>query len=342
MRILFVAPRILGTKVPSRTLATFHEADVRLLEELGHEVDVLPWRGKPWLALTEKALRADAIYVWTVGDHTALAALLGRVLRKPCLVVIGGYEFANLPDLGYGNLARPRGQVLSGIAYRCASDLLFVDPSLIEEARSAFGARRSGRVHSVPTGYDSGYWHPGGDKENLVLTVAHAPGTPTLSLKGVDRFVRLASHLPDVEFHVAGELPPGLGELRVPSNVRLHGWIERGEILGLMQRAKVYAQLSRHEGLPNAVCEAMLCGCIPMGTNVNGIPTAIGDAGVITESEERDAETLRLALRMSETAANRERARRRIVETFPRERRRSELSRILEASVGATRQKAPS
>jgi glycosyltransferase involved in cell wall biosynthesis len=33
------------------------------------------------------------------------------------------------------------------------------------------------------------------------------------------------------------------------------------------------------EGLPNALCEAMLCGCVPVGTKRNGIPTAIGDCG---------------------------------------------------------------
>ena len=42
-----------------------------------------------------------------------------------------------------------------------------------------------------------------------------------------------------------------------------------------MDRAKVFCQFSLAEGLPNTLCEAMLCECIPVGSSVNGIPKAI-------------------------------------------------------------------
>ena len=35
------------------------------------------------------------------------------------------------------------------------------------------------------------------------------------------------------------------------------------------------------EGFPNALGEAMACGCVPIGSNVSGIPELIGDTGVI-------------------------------------------------------------
>jgi glycosyltransferase involved in cell wall biosynthesis len=46
------------------------------------------------------------------------------------------------------------------------------------------------------------------------------------------------------------------------------------------QNASFYAQLSRSEGLPNALCEAMLCGCIPVGTDVGDIRITIGHSGM--------------------------------------------------------------
>jgi glycosyltransferase involved in cell wall biosynthesis len=35
------------------------------------------------------------------------------------------------------------------------------------------------------------------------------------------------------------------------------------------------------EGLPNAVCESMLCGCIPVCSEVGGSRTAVGGDGFV-------------------------------------------------------------
>ncbi len=53
----------------------------------------------------------------------------------------------------------------------------------------------------------------------------------------------------------------------------------------LYQNTKFYFQGSRLEGLPNAVCEAMLCGCIPIGSRVFGIPDIIGNTGLLFDTE---------------------------------------------------------
>ena len=84
--------------------------------------------------------------------------------------------------------------------------------------------------------------------------------------------------------------------------------------------------------LPNGLCEAMLSGCIPIGTPVNGIPRAIGNRGLLVQEGEED-EAFRFAMDLSDYGGMRARARARIRNLFPLERRRQGLRRVLETII---------
>jgi hypothetical protein len=47
--------------------------------------------------------RHDVIFGWFASWHTCLPFLAARLLGKPSLLVIGGYDLANLPNIGYGH-----------------------------------------------------------------------------------------------------------------------------------------------------------------------------------------------------------------------------------------------
>ena len=68
-------------------------------------------------------------------------------------------------------------------------------------------------------------------------------------------------------------------------NVNVIGVQTRTQMKQLYQNTKFYFQGSRLEGLPNSVCEAMLCGCIPIGSRVFGIPDIIGNTGLLFDTE---------------------------------------------------------
>jgi glycosyltransferase involved in cell wall biosynthesis len=120
-------------------------------------------------------------------------------------------------------------------------------------------------------------------KKDSVLTVAVCDSGARMGVKGVDLLLDAARLVPSTRFLLIGIGEPFLQPLaaRAPANVEIRGRVPREELLTLYRNTKVYCQPSRFEGLPNAVCEAMLCGCVPVCTDVGGTRTAVDGAGLL-------------------------------------------------------------
>jgi glycosyltransferase involved in cell wall biosynthesis len=94
-----------------------------------------------------------------------------------------------------------------------------------------------------------------------------------------------------------------------------------------------YLQLSISEGFPNSLCEAMLCECIPIGSNVGGIPQIIGNSGRIIGNRDITLikhEILHLS-GMEEDGRELlgENARKRIIENFSIEKREASFWKLI-------------
>ena len=76
----------------------------------------------------------------------------------------------------------------------------------------------------------------------------------------------------------------------------------------------------------------MLLECIPVGSNINGIPDAIGDTGVVIR--QRNVEDLETGIRHALKKETGLQARQRVIELFSFERRERELLRIFNGMVG--------
>jgi len=166
-----------------------------------------------------------------------------------------------------------------------------------------------------------------------VLTVGLFSSAEVLWRKGIDLVVEAARRLPDIPFDIVGASVPeqDLNEAYAPPpNVAFHGPVERAELETWYQKASVYLQLSRAEGMPNVICEAMLCGAIPVGSEVFGIPAAMGDVGYVVS--EPDVPSIAGAIEdaLAASPAKRKEAREHIADTFTLERRRSTLQTLLD------------
>lgn len=278
-----------------------------------------------------RAMRADVSISWFGSVYTFFLVLGARLGRRRSIVILGGADTANRPDLDYGIWRSRWKGLLLGHALRRADRILAVDMSLRAVLEESTG-RRWEMIQAVPTGYDAALWEPGPTKEPVVLSVARCDTPAKAVVKGIDRMIAAARAMPEVSFRIIGLENEAMRAYAgtVPANVVLSGPLPRLDLLGEYQRAAVYCQLSRSEGLPNALCEAMLCGCVPVGSRVGGIPTAIADCGFLVNDADDPVElraALESALAATETLGPRARAR--IAEGFSRERRERALVDII-------------
>ena len=319
--VLFVAP----FRMP------FIEDDLALLgrhyrvhAQIGHGVWAM-------MKIVGKLFMADAAFCWFASVYAFVAVACGNVLGVKTVVVAGGVDVARIPELGYGIWLSAWRARLVRYVFRRAYRVLVVAPFMADDAKRLAEYDGANIVH-IPTGYDPEFWKPVGGKDQQVLTVAMVRDKNTAILKGLDTLVEAAWKMPTVNFTVIGvDQRVGL-RLRPPMNMKFYAPMPRAEILPFYQRAKVYCHPSRREGLPNALCEAMLCGCIPVAAQIDGNAAAMGTTGFFVP--QGDAEALMMTLHQALTTEEPvgEEARARIVSLFPKEKREHALTHILETA----------
>ena len=272
--------------------------------------------------------RTNVVYCWFASVYASIATITASVLGKPSFIVVGGVDVAKEEELGYGLWISPWKSFLSRMAIKRAHRVLVVDESLREEVASR--VRYAGtNIEVLPTGFDSQFWTPLGTKETSVLTVAAVTTEGRFKIKGLDILFDVARSLPDLRFTVVG-VDQVLSTMFVPpGNVFVVPAVSQIDLLRYYQRAKVYCQPSRREGLSNTLCEAMLCGCIPVATDVGGSTRAIGENGIVVRTGDLSglASGIRRALGMPDRVGDA--ARERIASLFPKQRREERLKELL-------------
>jgi glycosyltransferase involved in cell wall biosynthesis len=123
--------------------------------------------------------------------------------------------------------------------------------------------------------------------------------------KGLDLGLRALSQLKDLNWHwsIVGDGPQLdnlksiANELGITERITFLGWQSREELTKQYHRANIFLFPSRHEGMPNAVLEAMACGLPIVATRIAGNEELVinGETGLLVQTENVDE--LRDALR---------------------------------------------
>ncbi len=344
--------------------STFIGRDIDMLsqrfEVVEHHFDVRKKYLLPMAFIRQKwfLFRHGSSAVATVthiaGYVSFLPALWTKLFRLPSLVIIAGTDGAKFPAIRYGNFNRTVMGLFTRLSYRMASHLAPVDESLVDVAYTydPAGAPRQGYRHFCPEvttpstvihyGYEVDEWPTLGKQrpENSFITVIAGIDSEAIFLrKGVDLIIEAAKRVPEALFTLVGANPDNPWLQNLSPNIHLHPVTDRSGLVDLLNKHRFYMQLSLMEGFPNALCEAMLCGCIPIGSNVAAIPFIIGQTGYVLHR--KDAQLLADLIRraMVEGSFSTDEVRSNIAGRFPSSRRLEALTELLDHIVQNTGQR---
>jgi glycosyltransferase involved in cell wall biosynthesis len=279
--------------------------------------------------------RADLVFGWFASWHTFWPITFAWLLRKPSVQIIGGFDTANMPDIGYGyqqgGLRRWASRWIMRRATRLVTNSHYSRSEIA--ANTPIPPERVTVVHhGVPDPFGPLTDQP---REALALTVGHLVKT-TLMQKGHQPFVEAARHLPDVRFVFVGKAhDDAIEHLRAlaSDNVEFTGWLSDEDLLAMYRRASVYVQASRHEGFGLAVAEAMLAGCVPVVMDVTAMPEVVDGAGVLISSQDPEAVAAGVREALALGPGAHARARERIESAFPLEIRREGILRVVREAI---------
>ena len=271
----------------------------------------------------------DFVYVWFADYHSLLPIIFSKLSGKKSLLVLGGYDVTFIPQFNYGSFNNPIRGFFAKNSMKYAWKSLAVSDNILQEAKQRV-PQLNGEI--LYTGYSPEKFRFGEDeRKREVVSVVGGNTFKRMMIKGVDLIVETAKLLPEIKF-ILIDLNEEIFEKNFGTieNVEIIKAMPQSELIKYFQNASVYAQFSLREGLPNSVCEAMLCGAIPVGTNSGGIPIAIGECGLIINERKAEAAAKAILDALNSPDELRKCARQRVVENFSFEKRKERLLKLIE------------
>jgi glycosyltransferase involved in cell wall biosynthesis len=270
-----------------RILSTRHVVDPLHIPGVGRKMLVrLPF------TIFRRLRKADLVYVWFGSVPAAIAVFMAKLLGKPSIIVAGGYDVANEPELNYGLLNKRFLRYVPIYAFNRCDKVLAVSEFTRKEALRI--VRDGEKVKVVPNGIDLSLFQITRREGREAITTVGNVNRRTWVVKGFNNFIEVVRKTPDQHFILVGKVDPGIID-NVPENLELAGYRTGQDLVAILNRSKFYLQLSYRESFGVAVIESMACGCVPVVTDRGGLPEAAGPTGVTVEFGQWDrvAETVR-------------------------------------------------
>lgn len=231
------------------------------------------------------------------GYHTFIPSILSYIGLKKHIIVLHGTDCNSIPEINYGNLQKPVLKWFTKKSIMLCNHLLPVSQSLIENNSTYYNKNNAkfGLQHNI-NNFNTPYTviHNCIDdkkftifqevrKPNSFITIALGLSSERIvKLKGIDLILNLAQKNPDYNFTILGSnsIYNYNNDLK---NVTLVGKVKHELLSNYYNSHMYYLQLSISESFGLSLCEAILCGCIPIVSNVGMMPEIVQNKCLILE-----------------------------------------------------------
>lgn len=293
--------------------SSFVNKDIAILSEID-EVKVFAFHSDkkwktPFLLIKQNLfilshLFSTKLYVAQfAGYHGYLPGLFARLTGENFLVIAGGTDCVSFPAIGYGNFNKKLLGLFTKLTFRLATHVSPKHQSLLEynyqydksipahQGIKAFLNKYKTPTTVIANGYDDNSFFCSSDKKkkSFITVTGGLEFSFQQQLKGIDLILKVAAKFPECEFTIVGV--PATLQLAINSkNIKTIPPTKNNELQKLFSEHQFYLQLSMAEGFPNALCEAMLCECVPIVSDVFSMPEIIESSGFVLK--ERNDELL--------------------------------------------------
>ena len=297
----------------------------------------------------------DLVYIWFADYLSFYPVLFSKLSGKKSIICAGGYEATYIPEINMGvftsdSISKAVRAFCVRFSLKNCTYILPVDETLIEHTNNYIYSDIPGKAplkdgikHFIPgiktdfqtmyLGYDSEFFRKPDDiiKSRSVVSAGLIVNDDEFRRKGFDLLMKAAVELPEIRFVLIGFNEEQLNKVKgsVTPNVELLGIVPYEKLVEEYSKAKVYAQFSMFEGMPSSICEAMLCECIPVGSDVNGIPKIINGCGYIIKNKNITSvkDVIYKAIELERGYA--EKSRNHIINSFSMNKREIELLKLV-------------